>query len=436
MIDKVNNMTLTNVEKVYNLLPKVGDGDKEHIESTIETFEIILECDNELAKHIQYNSFSNKAEYVEYDSGDKALPPITWQDYHDSRIIAYIEKNYGINNDKKYYHAISNVIRRHSYNPVKMLIEYKEWDGVKRIDGFLKDILQCDQDENYLREVSRMIFYGGISRLYNPGCKFDYMPIISGEQGIGKTTIIKWLALNDSFYKEVTTIEGKEGAECIEGGWICEFAELLAMQRSKDVESMKAFITREVDKYRKAYGRHVSEIPRTCIFIGTTNEPDYLKDDTGNRRYLPLYMKLKKGEMWKNKEFIQNYILECWRESLYKFKNGETYLTIDGDFDSIVKKEQDNATIEDVQFNSLKNYLNEKPVGYKICSKEICFNVFKITENKVNTYYTRSIAKYMLQFPNWEKKAATEIPNYGNQRHWIKKYDIEEDNNSHKEEED
>lgn len=423
-MDKVNSITLSRVEKVYDLLPKVGDGDKEHIEPTIETFEMILENDNEIIKHIQYNSFSNKAEYVGYDNDGKSLPPVGWQDFHDSMIIAYIEKNYGINNDKKYFHAISNVIRRHCYNPVKELIERKSWDGVERIDSFLKDILQCEQDDDYLREVSRMIFYGGISRLYIPGCKFDYMPILSGEQGIGKTTIIKWLALNDSFYKEVTTIEGKEGAECIEGGWICEFAELLAMQRSKDIESMKAFITREVDKYRKAYGRHVSEIPRSCIFIGTTNEPDYLNDNTGNRRYLPLYMKLKKGEMWKNKEYIQGYIMECWRESLFKFNKGETYLTIDGEFDSIVKEEQEKATIEDLQFVSLENYLKNKPVGYRICSKEICFSVFKITENKVNNFYTRLIAKYMLKFPNWEKKAATEIPNYGNQRHWLKKFEI------------
>lgn len=408
-------------EKVYDMLLKVGKGDEEHPKNTIDNFEIILENDEFIRKHIQYNDFNNRPEYVPYDEKGHSLHPRYWQDSDDAYFMAYIEKTYNVYDNKKFGYALINVMKRHSYNPVKDLIEKEPWDGVERIDNFLEKVLKCTQNSEYLREVSRMIFYGGISRVYEPGCKFDYMPIISGSQGIGKSTIISWLALNNSFYKEVTTIEGKEGAECIEGGWICEFSELLAMQRSKDIEGMKAFVTRQVDKYRRPYGHYVAEIPRTCIFIGTTNEPDYLKDTTGNRRYLPIYMNIPKGEMFEKKDYIQNYILECWREAYYLYKEGKTYLTISNKYYNLLEKERENATVEDLAFNNLRDYLQEKPIGYKICSKEICAKVFKITENKMNDrYYTNLIAKYMVKFQNWEKKPAAKLNEYGNQRYWLK----------------
>lgn len=423
---KNNSFTLSDKEKVYEMLELVGKQGDEHPSNTIDNFQLILVNDKELNKHIQYNSFSHRPEYVEFDKNGNAKEPRAWEDKDSAECMHYIEKEYNHLYDKnKFRYAFLNVMEMNSYNPVRELIELEEWDGKPRIDNFLKDILKCDQDEDYLREVSRMIFYGGISRVYEPGCKFDYMPILSGDQGIGKSTIIKWLALNESYYREVTTIEGKEGSECIQGGWMCEFSELLAMQRARDIESMKAFITRQVDKYRRPYGEFVSELPRTCIFIGTTNEPDYLKDTTGNRRYLPLYVGLTRGEMFDNEKYIKDYIIACWREALYLFRQGKIYLTIPNKYYEMLEKEREKATVEDLAFNSLDEYLKSKPLGYKVCSKEICKNVFRITENKMNErYYPNLIAKYMVKFRNWEKKAATLLPEYGNQRYWLK---VEED---------
>lgn len=191
---KNDNFKLSRSEEIYDMLEKIGKGDNETVNITIGNFEIILENDEYISKHIQYNLFSNRPEYVPYNKKGRQLSPRYWQDSDDSFFMSYVEKTYNIYHEKKFRHALMNVMQHHAYNPVKELIENGEWDGIPRIDGFLKDVLECKQDEDYLREVSRMIFYGGISRVYSPGCKFDYMPILSGSQGIGKSTIISWLA--------------------------------------------------------------------------------------------------------------------------------------------------------------------------------------------------------------------------------------------------
>ena len=153
-------------------------------EVTVDNYEKIMREDPLIKNLFAFNAFANK--YVRLDCGRERA----WEDSDDSFLRSYIETTYGIYNQKKYYDAFANIANERTYHPVKELIENKKWDGKPRIDRFLVDILGCD-DDDYSREVSRMIFYGGISRLYKPGCKFDYMPIFIGNQGSGKTTIIK-----------------------------------------------------------------------------------------------------------------------------------------------------------------------------------------------------------------------------------------------------
>ena len=152
-------------EKVYDMLLKVGKGEEERPKNTIDNFEIILENDEFIRKHIQYNDFNNRPEYVPYDKKGHSLHPRYWQDSDDAYFMAYIEKTYNVYDNKKFGYALINVMKRHSYNPVKDLIEKEPWDGVERIDDFLEKVLKCTQNSEYLREVSRMMFYGGISRV-------------------------------------------------------------------------------------------------------------------------------------------------------------------------------------------------------------------------------------------------------------------------------
>lgn len=392
-----------------------------NVNCTVDNMVLILENDNEISNHIAYNEFNHSYEYHE-----NGKLPRAWKDSDDARIMAYMESAYNIYNSNKYAQALSIVMEKHAYNPLKDLIENKEWDRVERIDLFLKDILKCDCSDNnmlsYHREVSRMIFYGGIARLYTPGVKFDYMPILIGEQGVGKSTVIDWLALNTQYYKEVTTIDGKDGIECLEGGWICEFSELLAMTRQKDVQSMKAFVTRTADKYRKPYDKYVSTIPRNCIFIGTTNDSEFLTDTTGNRRYLPVEVHIPRGELFENEEYVKNYILECWREALYKMRNKKDfYLSIPHKYQDIVNDMQEHRVIEDPKLSELEDFLSKKEVGDRVCSRMIWAEAFKGIVKDATRGDFKIIGGYMNRFKDWKRVDTTiTFEKYGKQKYWVK----------------
>lgn len=394
------------------------------IESTVDNMVLILNNDVNISSHILYNDFSRSYEYV-----NEGEAPRSWSDSDDARVMAYMEKAYGIYNFKKYQQALAIVMEKHLYNPLKELIEHEEWDHEERIDNFLKDILKCDCDtkdmRDYHREVSRMIFYGGIARLYTPGIKFDYMPILIGEQGVGKSTIIDWLALNTQYYKEITTIDGDKGIECLEGGWICEFSELLAMTRQKDVQSMKAFVTRTVDRYRRPYDVRVSILPRNCIFIGTTNDSEFLTDTTGNRRYLPVEVSIPRGELFAKEKEIRNYIIQCWREALYKMRNNiNFYLTIPEQYYDIVTSSQERRVIEDPKLSELDDFLSKKEVGDKVCSRMIWAEAFKGIIKDATPGDFKRIGIYMNRFKSWKRVDSTvTFEKYGKQKYWIKKYE-------------
>lgn len=393
------------------------------VDCTVENIVLILENDVDLKNTYAFNEFNNSYEYIE-----KGKEPRVWTDTDDARVITYIESAYGIYNENKYQRALALAMRKKGYNPLKDLIEHKKWDGVRRIDNFLKDILKCESLEDrvvdYYREVSRMIFYGGIARLYIPGVKFDYMPILIGRQGAGKSTIVDWLSLNTRYYKEVTTIDGKDGIECLEGGWICEFSELLAMTRQKDVQALKAFITRTADKYRKPYDKYVSTIPRTCIFIGTTNDSEFLTDMTGNRRYLPVEVGLERGELFENEKYVKNYIMECWREALWIMKNDKDnfYLTIPRKYQDTVEEMQERRVIEDPKLTELEDFLSNKEVGDKVCSRMIWAEAFKGIEKQATRGDFKVIGGYMNKFSNWVRVDNTvTFEKYGKQKYWVRR---------------
>lgn len=369
--------------------------------------------------HILFNEFTGKFEYID-DFGKKS----NWTDDHDAWILNIIEKNYNIKDKSTYRDALLLCKDTISYHPIKEKIESIEWDGKSRIDKFLVNIMGCD-DDIYSREVARMIFYGGISRIYNPGCKFDYMVILVGEQGTCKSTIVDWLNIGCNSNKEIMTIDGKDGAEILRYGWICEFSELLAMIKNRMVEPMKAFVTRQVDTYRSAYAINFRDVPRHCIFIGTTNSYNFLIDKTGNRRFLPIEIKISRGELYTRQKEVKHYIEQCWAEAKAIFDDDEAYLVIPSEYSDIVEEHTKRFVEDDPQEGLVEKYLFDKPIGYKVCVLEIYTKALGNIQKKCSRADSMAIGNYMRGFKNWKPGTTNaRFQDYGTQRYWEK---VEED---------
>lgn len=172
------------------------------------------------------------------------------------------------------------------YNPVNEFLDELTWDGKKRIDTWLIDYLGVD-DVAFNRAVSKLVLLAAVRRARKPGSKFDQVLILEGPQGSGKSSALQILGGEWHSDADLGRVETKEASIALQGCWIFELGEMTAMNRA-EVEGLKAFLSRNVDRYRAPFERALKSVPRRCIFVGTTNSDAYLRDTTGNRRFWPV----------------------------------------------------------------------------------------------------------------------------------------------------
>lgn len=377
---------------------------------TISNFVEILENDPSLKNTFLFNLLQNRPEHVV--NGDI----VCWQDSDDAWLRDYCEKQYQMYSPNKMDDALRIVFSRYGYHPVRDIITSLKWDGIERIDRLFVKWLKAD-DTEYNREVCRLFFAGGINRAFNPGCKFDDMVVFVGGQGCGKSSFSRWLALNDKYYCEVSEIDGQKGCEAIEGAWVCEMSELLALKRTKDVEATKAFITRQIDKWRAAYDRRVSEHPRQCVFIGTTNNRTFLTDKTGNRRYYPVFVNSVGYDLYAHETEIRQEIEQCWAEAYEKFKRGEMPPVANPKLLQSIQQHQSDVVEDDYRIGLIDKYL-ESTNAQKVCVLELWERALDGL-GKPQKKESCEIAQIMDNF-GWERRATMRFADYGIQRGWVK----------------
>jgi predicted P-loop ATPase len=181
--------------------------------------------------------------------------------------------------------AVNKHAHAHSFHPVRDYLDGLRWDGKARLRTWLATYAGAEQTE-YSEQIGTMFLIGMVARIYRPGCKLDYMPILEGEQGKLKSTLCATLA-GRYFSDQLPDITSKEAFQHLRGKWLIEVAELRAYSRAA-VDHFKEFLVRDVERYRPPWGRKEVHEPRQCAFVGTTNKALYLKDETGNRRFWPV----------------------------------------------------------------------------------------------------------------------------------------------------
>ena len=392
---------------------------------TVDNFLIIMRNDS-FYSNVYFNELSTRAE--RHIAG--RAEPKPWDDADEAASRAYIEKTYGIYNTGKHDDAMRVFFSERAYNPIINLVESLKWDGQERCSNFLHEWAKVD-DSDYTREVSRLIFAGGIHRLYAPGTKFDDVPILIGlKQGEGKSTLIRFLALNDKYYGEVTMMDGVQAIEQLQGKWICEISELLALTKVREQEAAKAFITRQFDMYRKPWDRNTSELPRRCVMIGSTNSDSILSDKSGNRRYYPVKVKSVGYDIYDHEQECRDYIAQCWAEAREKYKAGDMPNYANRKLVSLYQQAQDDAMQDDWRIGAICKFLDTKTVGELTCIREICHHALSPNPDfphDPSPIESKDIGLIMNKLPDWEKVGSRKVGEYGKQKAWKKIETTEQD---------
>lgn len=297
-------------------LTRDGNG---RVEKTIANVTLVLENDPLLKGKIVTDEFASCGMTTGGLPWDLHSGKRRWKDVDYAGFYRYMETFYGLTGREKLDNGLLIVSSQNKINEVKEYLTGLKWDGVKRVDRLLRDYLGAE-DNAYTRAVMRKSLCAAVARAVEGGVKYDYMPIFTGPQGIGKSTFLAILG-REWFSDSLTTFEGKEAAELIQGTWINEVGELTAMTK-QETSAVKQFLSKTHDIYRAAYGRTTNKYPRRCVFFGTSNDSEFLKDATGNRRFWPVDVGLHKARksVWDD---LPLEVDQIWAEAYCYWMLGE-----------------------------------------------------------------------------------------------------------------
>lgn len=328
---------------------------------------LILQRDPLLKGRIYKNSFSGTIygrAPLPWSHRQGAEKEFAWDDDDISGLRGYIVARTA--NNVRIVGVIEDAFkicaRANAINPVQDYLQAELWDGVKRLDTVLIDYLGAE-DSSYTRAVARVMFVAAVSRIMaDDSVKFDTMCVLTGNQGIGKSTFIRKLAPLDLFTDGVTDFEGKNAAELIQGKVFVEVPEMHAMYRT-DINRVKTFLSQQADDYRAAYGRTVEHRPRRCVFWGTSNDYEYLSDPTGGRRFFPIDTRIQKPtkSIW---EDLDGEKQQIWAEAYMRWMIGSPTI-LEGDDALEAARQQDLHTTQNTRDGVIRDFLEQQvPEGW------------------------------------------------------------------------
>ncbi len=368
-----------------------------------------------------------------------------WSDSHDNAIRLVIEAparqgGYALKvSDRDLRAAIDIVAHENTFHPVRDYLLGLEWDGVPRAERLFIDYLGTE-DTPYHRMTAAMFLIGAVARVFEPGHKFDFVPILEGLQGKRKSTFVSTLAVNESWFAEIEGDfhDAKGMVEKMQGAWILELPELQGFSKH-EVTTIKGFISRRKDKVRLAYAKRASEFHRQCVFIGSTNEDEYLRDETGNRRFWPIQCNVDQIDT----NLLKENVSQIWAEAVamyaemrrrQTFDSLPLYLSDDAAREEAEMRQEGSRieTQEELLAGEIEAWLNQPAkdtTGFdeedgdgkpryrnETCVKEVWIEMLGRDSASLIQRESVRVGKALKLVPGWYKAGSARTEKYGKQR--------------------
>lgn len=413
--------------------------------STANNVSLILANDARLKGMFRHNDFDSRQYIFRTAPWRKITTPEPVRNVDYAGVRNYIETVYGITGTAKIDDALELEFEKNHYHPVRQYLDSLIWDGEQRIDTLLPDYFGSDKNE-YTRQAMRKILAGAVARVYQPGVKFDLVLVLVGDQGTGKSTLCKKLG-RQWFSDTFLTVQGKEALEQIQGAWLIEIAELSGFRKA-EVESVKHFISKQEDIFRPAYARAAETYPRQCVFFGTTNNREFLRDPTGNRRFMPVDIHRENAikDIFTD---LDGEVDQIWAEAVQIWKAGEPlYLT--GVAEQMAAERQKSHAEVDERYGLIEDYLNRPlPKDWDlidlagrqmflqsgdmgeipretVCVAEIWTECLGKNKEDMDRYKTREINDIMRRMEGWQLSGSTKnFRLYGKQKYYYRTHEDE-----------
>ena len=372
--------------------------------------------------------------------------PRDWEDADDIGLAWLMEVRYGITDLRRIKMAVDSFMDRHRSDCLTEYLDALKWDGVPRVDELLIRYLRAD-DTAYVRAVTRKTLVAAVARAYEPGRKFDTVLTLTGTQGIGKSLI--WGILGGPWYNDnIQEFTGKDASEQLRGVWIAEIAEVDRFSAKYEASAVKQFITRQDDVYREPYARRTAPHPRRCIFTATTNQPDFLTDTTGNRRWWVVRCRATPEQRGDDLNRLRRERNQVWAEAAQMWRDGENLTLEDGLYADAARAQEDALTADPWQ--GLIAEFVERPVPEdwdarepdarrtwwadefgqrqcanlaerkRVCAVEIWVELFERDRASLDGRASRRITNALRRLPGW-----TEVGSrpgvYGSQKTFVRR---------------